>query len=265
MRLGPLPRITIPSAPSGSDSFSSSYELYREGVRDGNSPAQVSTVLYAGCTPQRQRASRIACSVVPRSAASWRSENPMRFMRRRSAAPTPERIFQIKRALVAGVSVDDIAAASGIDPWFLFQLAELLVAEREVVALTQRGAADLRRMKRMGFSDRQLAALRGTTEQAMREARWRWGVHPAYKTVDTCAGEFPSRTPYLYSSYDDENESEPLGAEGIVILGSGPNRIGQGVEFDYCCVRAGLAFRELGFKTIMINSNPETVSTDFDI
>ena len=179
--------------------------------------------------------------------------------------PTPERIFQIKRALVAGVSIDDIATASGIDPWFLFQLAELLVAEREFVALPQPGAADLRRMKRMGFSDRQLAALRGTTEQAMREARWRWGVHPAYKTVDTCAGEFPSRTPYLYSSYDDENESEPLGAQGIVILGSGPNRIGQGVEFDYCCVRAGLAFRELGFKTIMINSNPETVSTDFDI
>src|SRR2546429_3855941 len=179
--------------------------------------------------------------------------------------PTPERIFQIKRALVGGVSIDDIATASGIDPWFLFQLAELLVAEREFVALPQPGAADLRRMKRMGFSDRQLAALRGTTEQAIREARWRWGVHPAYKTVDTCAGEFPSRTPYLYSSYDDENESEPFGAQGIVILGSGPNRIGQGVEFDYCCVRAGLAFRELGFKTIMINSNPETVSTDFDI
>src|SRR5881398_335539 len=125
--------------------------------------------------------------------------------------PTPERIFQIKRALVAGVSIDDIATASGIDPWFLFQLEELLVAEREFVALPQPGAADLRRMKRMGFSDRQLAALRGTTEQAMREARWRWGVHPAYKTVDTCAGEYLSRTRYLYSSYDDENESEPLG------------------------------------------------------
>ncbi|PYP50984.1 MAG: carbamoyl phosphate synthase large subunit [Gemmatimonadetes bacterium] len=179
--------------------------------------------------------------------------------------PTPERIFQIKRALVAGVSVDDIAVASGIDPWFLFQLEDLLAAEREFAALVAPDAADLRRMKRMGFSDRQLAALRDTSEQAIREARWRWGVHPAYKTVDTCAGEFPSRTPYLYSSYDDENESEPLGAQGIVILGSGPNRIGQGVEFDYCCVRAGLAFRELGYKTIMINSNPETVSTDFDI
>ncbi|HTD70437.1 MAG TPA: carbamoyl-phosphate synthase large subunit [Gemmatimonadales bacterium] len=181
--------------------------------------------------------------------------------------PTPERVFQIKRALLAGVSVDEVAQASGVDPWFLFQMEELLEAERWFAALPagETGAADLRRMKRMGFSDAQLGALRGIPEQAVRETRWRLGVHPAYKTVDTCAGEFPSATPYLYSSYDAENESEPLGAEGIVILGSGPNRIGQGVEFDYCCVRAGLAFRELGFKTVMINSNPETVSTDFDI
>src|SRR5205809_848945 len=181
--------------------------------------------------------------------------------------PTPERIFQIKRALLAGVSVDEVAQASGIDPWFLFQMEELLEAERWFAALPpgETSAAELRRMKRMGFSDRQLGTLRGIPEETVREARWRLDVHPAYKTVDTCAGEFPSATPYLYSSYDAENESEPLGAQGIVILGSGPNRIGQGVEFDYCCVRAGLAFRELGFKTIMINSNPETVSTDFDI
>jgi len=181
--------------------------------------------------------------------------------------PTPERIFQIKRALLAGVSVDEVAQASGIDPWFLFQMEELLEAERWFAALPpgETGAAGLRRMKRMGFSDRQLGTLRGIPEETVRETRWRLDVHPAYKTVDTCAGEFPSATPYLYSSYDAENESEPLGAQGIVILGSGPNRIGQGVEFDYCCVRAGLAFRELGFKTIMINSNPETVSTDFDI
>jgi len=179
--------------------------------------------------------------------------------------PTPERIYQLKRALAAGLTVDVIAQASGIDPWFLWQLAELLDAERWFVELPDLGAADFRRMKRMGFSDRQLAGLRDTTETAIREQRWARGVHPAYKTVDTCAGEFPSSTPYLYSSYDDENESEPFGDRGIVILGSGPNRIGQGVEFDYCCVRAGLAFRDLGFKTIMINSNPETVSTDFDI
>jgi carbamoyl-phosphate synthase large subunit len=179
--------------------------------------------------------------------------------------PTPERIFQIKRALAAGVPVEDIAQASGIDPWFLFQLEELVEAERWFSGLRTVGGPDLKRMKRLGFSDKQLAALRDTTETAIREQRWKLGIHPAYKTVDTCAGEFPSSTPYLYSSYDEENESEPLGAQGIVILGSGPNRIGQGVEFDYCCVRAGLAFRELGYKTIMINSNPETVSTDFDI
>jgi carbamoyl-phosphate synthase large subunit len=179
--------------------------------------------------------------------------------------PTPERIFQVKRALLAGLAVDDIAKASGIDPWFLYQLDELVVAERWFAALAAPGAAELRRMKRLGFSDSQLATLRGITETAIREQRWALDVHPAYKTVDTCAGEFPSATPYLYSSYDEENESEPLGERGIVILGSGPNRIGQGVEFDYCCVRAGLAFRELGFRTIMINSNPETVSTDFDI
>ncbi len=179
--------------------------------------------------------------------------------------PTPERIFQVKRALLAGLAIDDIAKASGIDPWFLYQLDELVEAERWFAALAEPSAADLRRIKRLGFSDRQLAALRGSTEAAIREQRWSLGIHPAYKTVDTCAGEFPSSTPYLYSSYDEENESEPFGERGIVILGSGPNRIGQGVEFDYCCVRAGLAFRELGFQTIMINSNPETVSTDFDI
>src|SRR5438034_1022684 len=179
--------------------------------------------------------------------------------------PTPERMFQIKRALVAGLTVEEVAQASRIDPWFLYQMEDLLQAERWFVGLPEIGAAALRRMKRMGFSDRQLAGLRGTAEAALRARRWELGVHPAYKTVDTCAGEFPSSTPYLYSSYDDENESEPLGERSIVILGSGPNRIGQGVEFDYCCVRAGLAFRELGFKTIMINCNPETVSTDFDI
>jgi carbamoyl-phosphate synthase large subunit len=179
--------------------------------------------------------------------------------------PTPERIFQVKRALKAGLSVDAIARASGIDPWFLSQLEELLEAEDWFAGLPSIGAAELRRMKRMGFSDAQLGTLRGARESEMRALRDRFDVHPAYKTVDTCAGEFPSSTPYLYSSYDHENESEPLGDTGIVILGSGPNRIGQGVEFDYCCVRAGLAFRELGYKTIMINSNPETVSTDFDI
>jgi carbamoyl-phosphate synthase large subunit len=179
--------------------------------------------------------------------------------------PTPERIFQIKRALQAGFSIGEIADRTAIDPWFLHQLQELVQAEAQYRAAPAVDAELLWAMKRMGFSDRQLADLRAEAEQAVRERRWALGVHPAFKTVDTCAGEFPSSTPYLYSSYDEENESEPVGSQGIVILGSGPNRIGQGVEFDYCCVRAGLALRELGYRTIMINSNPETVSTDFDI
>ncbi len=179
--------------------------------------------------------------------------------------PTPERVFQLRRAMRAGVLVEELAGLTGIDPWFLSQLAELLTAEHEFQHLDGETVEAIRRMKRLGYSDRQLADLRGQSEETVRERRWALGVHPSYKVVDTCAGEFPSATPYYYSSYEDENESEPVGETGIVILGSGPNRIGQGVEFDYCCVRAGLALRELGYRTIMINSNPETVSTDFDI
>jgi carbamoyl-phosphate synthase large subunit len=178
--------------------------------------------------------------------------------------PTPERIFQIKYALQLGIPVPDVAERTGIDPWFLHQLAELLVAEEE----WRKGGeanASLRKMKRYGFSDRQLGDLRGVSEASIRAERHRLGIRPAYKTVDTCAGEFPSSTPYMYSSYDEENEARPSGERTVVILGSGPNRIGQGVEFDYCCVRAALAFRELGYRTVMVNSNPETVSTDFDI
>ncbi|HEX5575552.1 MAG TPA: carbamoyl-phosphate synthase large subunit, partial [Gemmatimonadales bacterium] len=200
--------------------------------------------------------------------------------------PTPERIFQIKHALQLRITVESLAESTGIDPWFLHQLAELLEAEEEwrgsgagtrVRVDGQRGRKSgpqtgdeerrrqLLKMKRLGFSDRQLADLRGSTESAIRSERHRLAVRPAYKTVDTCAGEFPSATPYLYSSYDEENEARPSEEPTIVILGSGPNRIGQGVEFDYCCVRAAMAFRELGYRTVMVNSNPETVSTDFDI
>jgi carbamoyl-phosphate synthase large subunit len=187
--------------------------------------------------------------------------------------PTPERLFQVKRALQAGASVEEVAAATGIDPWFVDQLLELAEAEQDWAAQREalQAAGDaarreaVRRMKRMGFSDRQLADLWGQTEAAFREERHRLGVRPAYKMVDTCAGEFPSATPYLYSCYDDESEAGAGGGRTVVILGSGPNRIGQGVEFDYCCVRAALAFREMGYRTVMVNSNPETVSTDFDI
>ena len=190
--------------------------------------------------------------------------------------PTPERIFQVKRALLRDVPVRQLAERSGIDPWFLHQMRELVDAEREFASTWEAPAEGtssavteqrtlIRRMKRMGFADRQLADLAGISETDFRHRRQELGVRPAYKVVDTCAGEFPSKTPYLYSCYDEENEAESVGDKTVVILGSGPNRIGQGVEFDYCCVRAAIALRELGYRTVMVNSNPETVSTDFDM
>ncbi|MGH7651529.1 MAG: carbamoyl-phosphate synthase large subunit [Gemmatimonadaceae bacterium] len=179
--------------------------------------------------------------------------------------PTPERVFQIKRALQVGIEPAEISELTGIDPWFVSQMHELLDAERAYASLPTVEQDALREMKRMGFSDRQLADLRDESEHAARSRRTGFGIVPAYKMVDTCAGEFPSATPYLYSSYDEESEAPRTGKRSVVILGSGPNRIGQGVEFDYCCVRAALALREQGYETIMINSNPETVSTDFDI
>jgi carbamoyl-phosphate synthase large subunit len=179
--------------------------------------------------------------------------------------PTPERIFQIRRAMMQGFSVEEIHELTQIDPWFLRQLAELHDAETAYAVLPEVTTHALRTMKRMGFSDRQLARARGESEEVVRQRRWSLDVRPAYKMVDTCAGEFPSSTPYLYSSYDEESEAPRSGRQSVVILGSGPNRIGQGVEFDYCCVRAALALRERGYETIMVNSNPETVSTDFDI
>jgi carbamoyl-phosphate synthase large subunit len=178
--------------------------------------------------------------------------------------PTPERIFQVKRAMRAGFTDAELYALTGIDWWFLGQFRELLAAEDEYAALPSVDATALRGMKALGFSDAQLAQLRGEAEATVRERRWALDVRPAYKMVDTCAGEFPSETPYLYSAYDEESEAPRSGKPSVVILGSGPNRIGQGVEFDYCCVRAVLALREAGYETIMINSNPETVSTDFD-
>jgi carbamoyl-phosphate synthase large subunit len=179
--------------------------------------------------------------------------------------PTPERIFQIKRAFLRGMTVDEVYELTRIDPWFLSQMHSLVEEERAYAALPEVDEVAMRRMKRRGFSDRQLAVLRGETEGEARERRWALGVRPVYKMVDTCAGEFPSATPYLYSCYDEESEAPPSGREPVIILGSGPNRIGQGVEFDYCCVRAALALRQQGYETIMVNSNPETVSTDFDI
>ena len=179
--------------------------------------------------------------------------------------PTTWRKYQLKRAIEAGISIGRLHRATGIDPWFLDQLLQIVELERWFARLPSLDAAAVRRMKREGFADAQLAALRGVDEATVRAWRWEWGIRPTYNVVDTCAGEFPAATPYYYSSYESEDESDPSDRRKIVILGSGPNRIGQGIEFDYCCVQAVLALKEAGFETIMVNSNPETVSTDFDV
>ncbi|MFL5524361.1 MAG: carbamoyl-phosphate synthase large subunit, partial [Gemmatimonadaceae bacterium] len=204
-------------------------------------------------------------SVAPTLVDDRLADDAVETLRGALRQPTPERIFQVKRAMQAGLPLEEIYELTGIDPWFLAQMTELFEAESAFAALETIDSDVLWRMKRMGFSDRQLADLRGEPEAVARGRRLGFGVVPAYKMVDTCAGEFPSATPYLYSSYDEESEAPRTGKRSVVILGSGPNRIGQGVEFDYCCVRAALALRDQGYETIMINSNPETVSTDFDI
>ncbi|HJP64958.1 MAG TPA: carbamoyl-phosphate synthase large subunit, partial [Actinomycetota bacterium] len=182
------------------------------------------------------------------------------------AAPTERRLLLVQRALAAGHSVDEVAAASAIDPWFVDQMA--LTTERAAV-LRGRSLASLRReevleAKRAGLSDRRIARLTHTTEPDVRAARRRLGVMPVFKTVDTCAGEFAAQTPYYYSTYEEETEVRPGQRPRVVIVGAGPNRIGQGIEFDYACVQAAFALRDAGFETVMVNSNPETVSTDYD-
>ncbi len=208
---------------------------------------------------------RAGWEIGPRLVDDRLADGTMEELRGALRQPTPERIFQIKRGMQAGLGDAELFGITAIDPWFLAQMRELFDAELEYTAVTEVSAQLLRHMKRMGFSDRQLGGLRGETEGDVRARRHALGIRPSYKMVDTCAGEFPSSTPYLYSSYDEESEAPRSGRTSVVILGSGPNRIGQGVEFDYCCVRAALALRERGFETIMINSNPETVSTDFDV
>jgi len=182
----------------------------------------------------------------------------------KSTVPTDGRIVTVQQALYAGATVEEVFAANAIDPWFLDQIVLINEVAAEVRDAETLDADTLRWAKEHGFSDVQIASLRGTTEQQVRETRHELGLRPVFKTVDTCAGEFPALTPYHYSSYDAETEVVPSGRKKVVILGSGPNRIGQGVEFDYSCVHASFALSDAGFETIMINCNPETVSTDYD-
>jgi carbamoyl-phosphate synthase large subunit len=198
----------------------------------------------------------------------WRApaDTPNSLLREKLATPRPDRIHWILTAVERGLPATEICDLTKIDPWFIHQIEELNAVNRRVASVTVETASKdlLREAKRTGASDEQLAQIWKTTPAVVRLQRARYGVSPVFKRVDTCAAEFESFTPYMYSTYEDEDESNPTNKQKIMILGSGPNRIGQGIEFDYCCCHASFALRADGFETLMVNCNPETVSTDYD-
>ncbi|MDE2278002.1 MAG: carbamoyl-phosphate synthase large subunit [Xanthomonadaceae bacterium] len=187
-------------------------------------------------------------------------------LKRELREPRPDRVFHLADAFRAGLSLEEVYGLSRVDPWFLAAFEDIVLTEKDVQAqgIAALDAARMRELKRQGFSDARLAELLETNEAAMRHLRRTLGVRPVYKRVDSCAAEFATTTAYMYSTYEEECEANPTGRDKVVVLGGGPNRIGQGIEFDYCCVHAALALREDGFETIMVNCNPETVSTDYD-
>jgi carbamoyl-phosphate synthase large subunit len=199
------------------------------------------------------------------SVVEERVSDPLR-LKRHLAIPNASRLFALFAALRQGWTIAEIAATTAIDPWFLREMAEIVELEAELGCWNLASLSDdlLREAKETGITDRRLAALVGATEVEVRAERRRRGIARVFKRVDTCAAEFPAQTPYLYSTFGSEDETESDAREKLMILGSGPNRIGQGIEFDYCCVHAAFAFSEMGYETVMVNCNPETVSTDYD-
>src|SRR5687767_10965401 len=187
-------------------------------------------------------------------------------LQRELSVPNDRRMWAVFRALERGWTVEDLHDATKIDPWFLVQFSQLVELQRSASLVGLRGMSTdlLRTLKRAGLADREIAASLGIDEESVRARRLEMGLKPAYKRIDTCAAEFESFTPYMYGTYERECEADPTPRQKVIILGSGPNRIGQGIEFDYCCVHAAFALRDDGFETVMINCNPETVSTDYD-
>ncbi|MGV3713844.1 carbamoyl-phosphate synthase large subunit [Pseudolysinimonas sp.] len=247
-----VPRFAFEKFPSADATLTTTMKSVGEAMAIGRN---YSTALQKALRSLEKRGSSFHWGAEPRSKAELLEV---------SRIPTDGRIVTLQQALRKGATIEEAFEATKIDPWFLDQI--VLINE---VADRLSGALKLDRAffvdaKHHGFSDAQIAELRGLTEQEVRNLRWQLGVRPVFKTVDTCAGEFPALTPYHYSSYDSETEVRPSDARKVVILGSGPNRIGQGVEFDYSCVHASFALHDAGFETIMINCNPETVSTDYD-
>src|ERR1700693_2019042 len=198
----------------------------------------------------------------------WRApaETPDSLLREKLATPRPDRIHWLLTAVERGLPAEEICELTKIDPWFIQQIEEIIAMNRRVAKVTVETASKelLREVKRHGTSDEQLAQMWKTTAAAVRLQRARYGVSPVFKRVDTCAAEFESFTPYMYSTYEDEDESDAQARPKVMILGSGPNRIGQGIEFDYCCCHASFALQDFGYESIMVNCNPETVSTDYD-
>lgn len=198
--------------------------------------------------------------------ATERLEGVDDYIRSKLRIPGAERLWHIGDAFRLDFSIEDISRFSGIDPWFLAEIEDIITTESEIERMGPTLRAEfLREWKQKGFSDQRIATLIGKHESYIRSIRYKNNIHPVYKRVDSCAGEFDTPTAYMYSTYEDECESNPTDNKKIMVLGGGPNRIGQGIEFDYCCVHAAMALREDGFETIMVNCNPETVSTDYDV
>ncbi|TAM59378.1 MAG: carbamoyl-phosphate synthase large subunit [Rhodanobacter sp.] len=194
------------------------------------------------------------------------NEAGLAMLKRELREPRPDRVFHLADAFRAGLSLEEVHGLSRVDPWFLAAFEDIVLTETEVAAqgITALDEPRMRELKRLGFSDARVAELLNTDEAAVRHLRHTLGVRPVYKRVDSCAAEFATSTAYMYSTYEEECEAAPTDRDKIIVLGGGPNRIGQGIEFDYCCVHASLALREDGYETIMVNCNPETVSTDYD-
>ncbi|RAN81545.1 carbamoyl phosphate synthase large subunit [Bacillus sp. SRB_336] len=194
------------------------------------------------------------------------TEDGLAVLKRELREPRPDRVFHLADAFRAGMSLEEVHSLSRVDPWFLAAFEDIVLTEAEVTrqGLTALNEPRMRELKRLGFADARVAELLSTDEAAVRHLRHTLGVRPVYKRVDSCAAEFATSTAYMYSTYEEECEAAPTDRDKIIVLGGGPNRIGQGIEFDYCCVHASLALREDGYETIMVNCNPETVSTDYD-
>src|SRR5215207_4734129 len=248
-----VPRFAFEKFPAADNTLTTTMKSVGEAMAMGRNFTEA---LQKALRSLEQKGSQLDFSSVP----EWEVAELIEKAKR----PTTERLHQVQRALLGGATVEDLFEATKIDPWFLDQLQLLNEISGEIRQAGALTADMLQRAKRHGFSDEQIVALTHNSEAVVRGVRQALGIRPVYKTVDTCAAEFAAYTPYHYSAYDEEDEVAPRTEPAVLILGSGPNRIGQGIEFDYSCVHASFALRSQGYRTVMVNCNPETVSTDYD-